>query len=302
MDYRKLSEINVSNLCFGTATFVAGRLFPKKKSQPGIDSLEYAIQNGINFIHSNSNLNTQWATRKVLNKERINKKIFNIIKIETPLNDDFSDLYEYFSEKIEISMHNLDLKRIFGIIYEIDIKKTNHKDRPRIKDFIIHNFLKVKRAFDKIKNEGKVDILICMTHNELEMKTALDFGCFDGYSAYFNLIDTWPLKYFDQIKRQSKSFIGIRPLKMGVLTNSFFNRYQIKNDRFIRHLTYLKKFLNGRSTLQDFSIRFSLAHPAVKSVIVGMSKKEHVNELINASMNPLSLKEFTEISTSLESN
>jgi len=300
MNYRLINNVKISSICFGTATFVAGRLFPNKNSILGVESLEFALRKGINFIHSNSNLKTQWAVRDVLEKIDSNKEIFSIIKIETPLNDNFSDLYEFFKNKIEISLNNLNIDKIFAISYEMDTKKTNQKDRLKNPNWITNNYINVKKAFEELKLQGKVQNLICMAHNGLEMGLAINTNLFDGYSAYFNLIDLWPISFLDEIMKQSKSFIGIRPLKMGIITeNTFYNSSENYDVKVKSYLTNIKNIINGKQTLQSFSIRFCLAHPVVKSLIVGMSKKSHVKELINACENPLKLNDFKKISQKL---
>jgi aryl-alcohol dehydrogenase-like predicted oxidoreductase len=47
--------------------------------------------------------------------------------------------------------------------------------------------------------------------------------------------------------------------------------------------------------MQKFILRYVLAHPVVKTVIIGITKSDYLDEIIEASSMPLSLIEFNKI-------
>jgi len=291
MIYRSLSNgFNVSVLCFGTATFAAGKLFPYKDSEAGISALITALNDGINFIHSNPKLLTQWAIRKALEKIPKND-IHHAVKVECPLDATESQIENIFNYIISSSQYILGINKIHVIIYEIDIKKTKEKSKLNDVSIIKMNFNKVKNVFERFYNKHVVDLLFCMCHNHHEMEAALNLNCFDGYAAYFNFLNIWPSNFLDRIYESSKDFIGIRPLAQGLLTNQNFHKLENK-----KLLSVLKSVIREKHvSIQAMSIKFTLAHPVVKSVIVGFSQSSHVKELVDAAQKPLSLDEYKKI-------
>ncbi len=295
MIYRKIKNHSVSTLCFGTATFVAGKLRPNANSKIGISALNRAIDKGLNFIHSNPKLKTQWATKKVLDKKSPFYKIHHAIKIETPLGEERTKIKNIFTRRLNSSMKNLGVKFISTIIYEIDVKRTHNRNLLHNVKNIKSNFTFIREIFEKARRDNKTGLLFCMTHSPLEMRLAINAECFDGLASYFNLIDIWPSYFFDEIYNKSKNFIGIRPLRHGILTDAFLKSEVYKENPFICFLNKLQKEGIWTGALQSFAIRFVLAHPVVKSTIVGMSTSEHVDELIAAASRSISVEDFRKI-------
>lgn len=75
----------LERLCFGTSTFVAGRLLPSKDSRPGLEALRTALKAGVRTIHSNPHLGTQWAVREVLDEVGAVAGLRHLVKAECPL-------------------------------------------------------------------------------------------------------------------------------------------------------------------------------------------------------------------------
>jgi len=290
MEYRNFNQYKISPLCFGTATFVSGRLRPDKDSQKGISCLAHALNSGINFIHSNPNLGTQWAIRTVTTPQT-----GHLIKVEFPLTSDYSTLRRYFLEKFDKSKRELGVFHIEGVIYERDKKRS---PAPTNLQLMASNYSMLKKVFDEIKSVGETESLACLVDSPEEMRLAIDSGHFDSFASYFNLFDFWPSQFFDELKSMSKNFFGVRPLRHGLLVNNpvIENKYAENMARQMKpqFLSYLHT-IKGERSLQDLAIRFALAHPTVKTLIVGASDKEHLDELIHSSEQPIKEDEFNEI-------
>jgi len=285
-------KYSCSTLCFGTATFVSGKLFPNKDSELGILSLQTALNNGINFIHSNPKLMTQWAIKEVLNNNP-QYSVYHVIKVECPLDTDEYQMKAIFDRIISLSKNNLGIDNIHVIIYEIDVKKTKRIALLNDSYTIKRHFNRVREIFEFFRDKNDVDLLFCMCHNPTEMKTAIESKCFDGFAAYFNFLNTWPHRFFDKIYNASKDFIGVRPLAQGLLSDKNFYKIQTKNEKLSAILKSLRKEMN--IFIQALSIKFTLSHPVVKSVIVGMNKPQHVEQLVEAAKHPLSLERYKKI-------
>lgn len=300
MLYRKLNEFEVSVLCFGSATFVAGRLNPNCNSETGILSLQRALNKGVNFIHSNSNLGTQWAIRKVIGKYLVNGKIHHIIKIETPLYEKEFNFELFFEEEIGKAMNNLNIDSISGVIHEIDIKKVKNKEHLKNPQIMLLTFYRIREIFNEFKTKGKVGILIGMAHDPIHMRLAIDSDCYDSFACYYSLCDLWVIPFLEELYRKSKSLIGIRPLRRGVLTDRVYESHKMDNELY-RSLNHLREIRMWTSSLQCFAIRFAISHPSVASLVVGINQPSHAEELINAAQQPFSIKEFYNIVSELNS-
>ncbi len=306
MLYRQMEQYRISVLCYGTATFVAGKLRPNADSEIGMRSLQQALDGGINLIHSNSNLKTQWAIHRVLSRNKRMRDIHHLIKIETPLTEGRDDFRAFFDRELTVAMQNLGTNFVTGIVHEIDIKKTHNPDLLKKPDVIRSNLGKVREAFESARDQGKVGMLISMAHNPMQMEIAMDTNYFSGFASYYSMVNTWVVPFLDELLNSSKFFLGIRPLKRGILTdrymeqaNEYVEQASIHLGREnLQHLNHLCQEGIIQEPLQQFAVRFALAHPSVSSVIVGMSQPKHVQELVDAAGNPLPLNVYYEIVSS----
>jgi aryl-alcohol dehydrogenase-like predicted oxidoreductase len=297
MQYRYLDQHKISPICFGTATFALGKLRPNIDSQRGISCLVHALNSGINFIHSNPNLGTQWAVREALTSQREPPR--HLIKIELPLTSDYDLLKRYFLERFNKSKRELGVSHIEGVVYERDKKKSPN---PIDTQTTLVNYSMVNRIFDELKHAGETDHLACLVDSPQEMRLAIDSENFDSFASYFNLFDLWPTQFFDEMKFISKGFIGVRPLRHGLLVDNpvVKDRYTENMARQMntRFLSYLSK-IKGSGSLQSLAIRFALAHPIVKTTILCTSDKNHLDELIKSSEQPMRENEFQEVLSEL---
>lgn len=271
MIYRLFKNIHLSLLTFGTSTFVSGKLFPNKHSQEGIDSLKLSLSKGINSIHSNPKLKTQWAVKDIADTKNKN----HFIKVETPLNKSFK-IDEYFNNKIDESLINLDIKNVKGIIHEVDIKNTQNKADLHSHIFLLEHFKHINYAFKKRFSNNTETFLIEMVNNPSHMEAALRFNFFDGFAGYFNLLNNWCSVYFEDIKSINKHFIGLRPFAY----NQVFEpdcKLEFSNV-FNDHSAFIK---HNNLSLADIALLFSIFHPVISTTITGMSKLNHVNQNID---------------------
>ena len=109
--------------------------------------------------------------------------------------------------------------------------------------------------------------------------------------AYYNPIEMEMAEFFPQMKAQNQGFFCIRPFMSGLLTDKRVNRSQLKeNDRCIDpvwdaaydRLELLKSQLGVEiNSWTEFAIKFSLCHPLVTSLIVGLNTEEQVDGVLD---------------------
>lgn len=292
MLYRQLINYNVSSLCFGTATFVSGKLCPELNSQPGLLALHHALKMGINLVHSNPNLETQWAIGQTLKDGSFCDWIGQLIKIETPLEMKFDLMKNFFMNRVQRTCKYLPRNKIIGIIHEIDLKRTIDKSLLINDKFIENYFKEAKFAYESLRDiYPDIRLFLGMMHNLEHLSIALD-SQYDGIACYYNILDNWPFRYLDQVEKKGKVFLGIRPLKHKALTEKGIDL--LKKSEF-NYVKAVQANYFGNEPIQKIAIRFALAHPAVKSLIVGMTTAKQVDELVDATKKPISLDLASEI-------
>jgi aryl-alcohol dehydrogenase-like predicted oxidoreductase len=311
MKYTPLGVYKISDICFGSSTFVRGKLNPNADSKKGESSLRYAIESGINFVHSNPNLDTQWAIRDVV-KEFPQRKVENLIKVEVPLQRDYHTFKDIFLSKVQNSLIRLSVQKIAGVIYEKDKKRTS-VEQLSDKRLVSYNYTMARNLSDQLRTDGKIGLLFSLSDSPEDMEIAAESKCFNGLAAYFSLFDLWPANYFDYLQSKSLDFLAIRPLRHGIFVGKQVSRpdkaagdymnflFDSMNADFI---DYINQFMTKKSpydSLQNLSIKFALAHPVVKTAIVGAASKEHLSEIIRTADNPMPYADYSRLLNELKS-
>ncbi|MFD8478706.1 hypothetical protein [Kitasatospora sp. NPDC059673] len=247
----------LERLCFGTSTFVAGRLFPQKDSGPGMAALCTALQSGVRLIHSNPNLNTQWAVREVLEEIGPVDGLRHLVKAECPLH---GDLEARIHSAIEVTIGRLGIPRVNALVLEIDVKRTERTDqlhRPRVLSGFFRNGARVAFA------SGRVDAVYAYCHGPQELAAALRVEAISAVAAQYHLTSPWAHAHLAQVEKAGKAFVGMSPLNRGALVNAFAPTVRAR----LRPLTW------------------ALSDPRIAALAVTMSTPDHVNEVIDTVLN-----------------
>ncbi|MFF4339319.1 hypothetical protein ACFY00_05165 [Kitasatospora sp. NPDC001540] len=243
----------LERLCFGTSTFVAGRLFPGKDSGPGIAALRTALQSGVRLIHSNPNLDTQWAVREVLDSTEPIPGLRHLVKAECPLQ---GDLEGRVNTAIEVSAGRLGIRRISAVVLEIDLKRTGRTallhDRRALGAFFRTG---ARVAFAS----GRVDAVYAYCHGPEALAAALREEAIGAVATQYHLSSPWARSYLARVERAGKPFIGMSPLNRGALVDVLAPT----PDARLRPLAW------------------ALDDPRVSAVAVTMSSPEHVREVVD---------------------
>ncbi|MBO1416992.1 hypothetical protein [Streptomyces sp. FH025] len=250
-------SVGLERLCFGTSTFVAGRLLPQKESGPGMAALRTALQSGVRLIHSNPNLDTQWAVREVLEEIGPVDGLRHLVKAECPLR---GDLEARIHSAIEVSTGQLGVSRINALVLEIDLKRTQHTDllhKPRVLAGFFRNGARVAFA------SGRVDAVYAYCHGPQALAAALQVEAISAVATQYHLTSPWAYAHLAQIRRAGKTFIGMSPLNRGALVNPLAT--------------------TARARL--LPLAWALNDPRVAALAVTMSTPEHVNEVIDTVRN-----------------
>jgi aryl-alcohol dehydrogenase-like predicted oxidoreductase len=253
--------MTVDRLCFGTSTFVAGRLRPDIDSAPGIAALCEALVAGVRLIHSNPGLETQWAIREAVNAAGNPDGLRHLIKVEIPLDIEDEAARQVIGRALERSRKTLDTDHIDTVVIEPDLKRT--QCRPCLVDYEkITRFYQA--AADHIVQAGEATHVLGFCPSRAYLEAAFRAGRIDGYAAQYNLVEAWPALHLDQVAQTDRVFGAMAPLRRGALVDQ-----------------------SGDPLDRLQPLRWALAHPSVTLVAVTMSSTVHVAEVLRAAENPL---------------
>ncbi|MCC9309268.1 hypothetical protein LN042_19625 [Kitasatospora sp. RB6PN24] len=244
---------DLERLCFGTSTFVAGRLLPGKDSRPGLDALRTALNAGVRTIHSNPHLGTQWAVREVLDEVGPIAGLRHLVKAECPLR---GDLEARVNTAIEMSTGQLGIGRIDALVLQVDLKRTERtellNDQVALREFYRHG---ARVAFAS----GRIRAVYAYCHGPAAVRAALREEPITAIAAQYHLASPWPISHLAQISQAGRRFVGMSPLNRGALIDPLARTASSR----LRPLTW------------------ALRDPRVGTIAITMSSPDHVNEVID---------------------
>ncbi|MFJ6620039.1 hypothetical protein ACIQOW_21005 [Kitasatospora sp. NPDC091335] len=247
----------LERLCFGTSTFVAGRLRPGKDSQPGLDALRTALAAGVRTIHSNPHLGTQWAVREVLDEVGPVVGLRHLVKAECPLR---GDLEARVNTAIEMSAGQLGIGRIDAVVLQVDLKRTGQtellNDQRALREFYRYG---AQVAFAS----GRVGAVYAYCHGPTSVRAALREEPITAVAAQYHVASSWPISYLSQISQAGRGFVGMSPLNRGALIDP----------------------RAGSASSRLRPLAWVLREPRVETIAITMSSPDHVHEVIDTFRN-----------------
>ncbi len=294
MRYRKLvgTDIEISEICLGPMRAATkGEPADDAKSKAGENALRAALDCGVNFLHSSYEYGTRWMMERVLRDHPKRHDLHHVIKVPVP---DFKDggIFDAvkFRLRIDEALRDLHAERI-SVLQWMWRDDPNDDDRrlamlPRILDDVV-------AEFEKMRDAGKADCLMTFPYTPDCAKAAIETGRFAGIIAYYNPVEMEMAPLFDDMARRDMSFLCIRPLYQGILTDARSGPGGLAaGDRFAdpKYADDFAKRAKIAETFADeigdsmtaFAIRFALAHPRVGSVIVGLNSPAQTEGIVGA--------------------
>lgn len=245
----------MDRLCFGTSTFVAGRLRPDKDPTPGMAALRAAIEAGVRLVHSNPKLRTQWAVRRVLDQLRPAPPVRHLVKAEAALDAGSDTVTERIVEALDASLGHLGIARIHVLVLEMDIKRTRQQERlheaSAAESFYRHGAQAALQS-------GNVRQVYAYCHSPVHVYGALACPDIAGVAAQYHRASPWAAEHLAEIVSTGRIFVGMSPLNRG------------------RLLDRNAATSSGRLA----ALEWALADPRVSAVAITMSSVAHLDEVI----------------------
>ena len=293
MQYRRLrgTDLDVSVICYGPMRAATKEPIDDDKSRAGEAAMRCAIDNGVNFIHSSFEYKTRWMMSNVLKDHPKRHDLIHVIKVPVP---DFKDGDTFdpakFRLRVEEALTELHTDRIAVLQWMWRSAPNNDERRVPMLPGIMDDVCEI---FDRMRDEGKVGHLMSFPYTVASTQAAIDTGKFDGMIAYYNPIEMEMADLFDQMDKRDMGFLCIRPLYQGILVDGRDTQATLaEGDRF-RDPKFAEDFAKRArvaevfkeeigDSMTRFATRFSLAHPLVASIIVGLNSPAQVEGTIAA--------------------
>lgn len=136
----------------------------------------------------------------------------------------------------------------------------------------------VLNTFSKLKDQGLFRIAGVSTYTIQETEKALENSLWKLIQLPFNLMDQRQEKYFKKAHQQGVGIVIRSILLKGLLSNRGKNLHPALAN-VEKHITQYDKLLEGTNyTLSTLATKFGLSFPEVASVLVGIDKKEYLEQ------------------------
>ena len=297
MKYRTLgqTDLNVSAICFGPMRSASRQPEDDDKSRRGEQALRYALDCGVNFLHSSYEYGTRWMMERVLKDHPKRGEVHHVIKLPVPDAEDKEQFHPAkFEMRIDEALQDLHAERIS--VLQWMWRSSPNSDHKRLPLFgrIIED---VSKTFDRLHDKGKVGYLMTYPYTLPCGRLALESGHFAGLIAPFNVLETEFSDLFEDLSRRGLGFMPFRPLYQGVLTDQRADASSLSSDdrcaadsyrKVYKTLGMVRETFGNEigSSLTAFAVRFALAHPVCSSVIVGLNTVDQVDGLVHALEQP----------------
>jgi len=238
----------------------------------------YAINKGINFFDTAPSYGT---SEEVLGKVLKGKRRSVVIgtKLALILEDGALPSKSVTEKKINNSINK-----------SLKLLKTDYIDILQIHEANKRLYCSdVLNALYKLKKQGKVRLIGASTYGIDIPKEALEKEVFDVLQIAYNLIEQQTENVIFMAKRQEVGIIIRSALMKGILTDKRF-RISSELNPIAKHIEKYNPFINEDiKSLSNLAIKFVLSNKGVTSTILGMDKKEYIDQAVkNAETEPLS--------------
>jgi len=292
MEYVKLgrTDLSVSPICFGCWQ-MGGSFWGPVNEQDLADAVHRAVDLGVNFFDT-ADAYGDGLAEEILGRALKDVKRDRVIIATKVYNHWLGDRgsrrvgdlsYDYILWECDQS-----LKRL-GTDY-IDLYQAHAFD-------VFTHLDETTRAFEKLKEAGKIRYYGTSNFTVEQLRAALSFGSYDTVQPKYNLLyreiegDILPL-----CMTYDLGVLVYSPLYHGLLTGKYtgtetFDDFRGKNPDFlgeqfkrnVARVNRVKPIAEDLSkTMTQFALRFVLDHPAVHCAIAGIKRADQIEDAVGA--------------------
>jgi len=259
---RVLSKIGI-----GTSMLFNGLLRNSLNEKIRAEAFSSALYKGINVVHTNAKLGTQ---KKACHYMRCHHDIFHITKTESDLQSTISGNLEPLLWRIRKSIDNCPQNTPQCISIEVDHKR-NYTKLSCLNKLKKWYQISIYAIFEELGYKPKI-LAMCKTRHEYE--TALCMPDIDYIGGYTNIKQAGLLNEI-LINGCHKPVIGFSPFARGKILDI---ELSIDTLNYLIEVGVLKNCsCSPIEVIRELSFRVALAPRDIKSVVVGVGTREHLN-------------------------
>lgn len=136
----------------------------------------------------------------------------------------------------------------------------------------------IAHVFSKLKDKGLFKASGVSTYTSEETKKAIDAGCWNMIQLPFNLMDQRQGELFKEANKKGVGIVVRSVLLKGLLSDRGTNLHPALKE-VENHIKGYGELLKGTNyTLPAFATKFALSFPEVSAVLVGIDKKEYLEQ------------------------
>ena len=290
----KNREFGNSGIYISPITFGSMRLNPQRI---GFDSavklITHLYEGGVNTFHSSHEYETDSFFCQVMEEfRRVNPQaeIVHIAKIGVPHFDEVQFNGTKLSTLIEARLKALGTERIDIVQWLVRHQPNEDKYRLAI---LTECQQELNSTWESLQKEGKVGVLTSFPYSVPFAKEVLTTPSCRGLVTYLNPFELDMVFLLDGMAKAGQGYVAIRPLYAGLITTEQLNQHHDPSDvpsaSELKIYRQKQKFCSLLKALdlseQDatrFAIQFPLLHPAVSSVMLSVTSREHADEVMKA--------------------
>ncbi len=245
MLYKKLgnSKIKLSLIGLGAGVFNRNK-DPSITLKKAKETIKFAVKNGINFIDMGKEYDEEFISRAM---KDVRNKLYVITRSE-------SKTAKEMERDIKDSIKKLKVK---PVVYEVMIET--------VEDF--ENIVKngVIDILEEAKLNGKINLIGIFSHKIEVLEKAIRTNRFNVISTLYNAVHRKAEKIFALKSKYKFGFIAAAPFATGILVDPKYDEnVHVPGSEFMT---------------PENALKFVLSCKYVDAVIIGMKKKEHIEEV-----------------------
>jgi aryl-alcohol dehydrogenase-like predicted oxidoreductase len=261
------------------------RLDPKRLSlDDAARLLEHLWDRGVTTLHSSSEYDTHGFFCEALQKLRARRpgaRPVHISKIAAPHFEDAGFSASLLRSRVERQLQDLGAERL-------DVVQWLLRSKP-IRDDVRLSTLascrdELEATWADLRREGKVGALASFPYARPFAERVLDLPACEGLVTYLGPAELEMAPLLDGLAAAGQGFVAIRPLLAGRISEALWSERNgdlpaAERARLRRGFEALGVAPQGAA---GFAVRFPLLHPAVCSVMLGVSTRDHADAAIAA--------------------
>lgn len=139
----------------------------------------------------------------------------------------------------------------------------------------------IAETFLRLKKEGRIKATGASTYTNEETQKAIELGIWDVIQLPFNMMDQRQAELFDDAEKKGIGIVVRSVLLKGLLSNRGKNLHPALHDVEMHIEKYNQLLDKAKPNLPSFATKFALSFPEVSSVLIGIDKKEYLEQALD---------------------